>query len=496
MPRNLLKLFEDKQISFFPLYLMDLAATSSVKKLLGANVKLVVNFYDGTNLKMYADRDSWIKVCDIAQRELINSDNFYRRVKVGMLKRCQGLEDFSNQLLKINPKVLTNKQLVNYYKKFEEITVDLRAYAWIPNMVDLGSMSIFDVAEKEIEKKIGDNDKIKEYLSKLTTPVEMTQQRRHELDLYMIQYLIQAKKIKNWQKDKAINKMIDKHLHDYGWLSYYYIGPSWSKKDIVDILKHNITLIKNPKEKINEIANYAKQIKADKEKIYKIIGVGTQIRSLLEKIATMMFLKSYRKEFLIYSNYCFEPILQEIAHRLGLSLSEVRFLTRDEIKRYLIGKLMTASIRQQFKKRLSAGCVSIIQGQNVKILDASQKKKYMRFLVEEAPQQSDIIKGNCAFPGIARGIVRVINLRSEVNKIKKGEILVSRATNPDLVTAMQRSSAIVTDEGGITCHAAIVSREMKKPCIIGTKVASKILKDGDLIEVDAGKGLVNIIKKH
>lgn len=68
-------------------------------------------------------------------------------------------------------------------------------------------------------------------------------------------------------------------------------------------------------------------------------------------------------------------------------------------------------------------------------------------------------------------------------------------TTPDFVPIMKRASAFVTDEGGITCHAAIVSREMKKPCIIGTKIATQVLKDGDLVEVDADKGVVKILEK-
>jgi pyruvate,water dikinase len=66
-------------------------------------------------------------------------------------------------------------------------------------------------------------------------------------------------------------------------------------------------------------------------------------------------------------------------------------------------------------------------------------------------------------------------------------------TRPDYLPAMQKASAFVTDEGGITCHAAIIAREMKKPCIIGTKIASKIIKDGDMVEVDADKGVVRIL---
>jgi len=68
-------------------------------------------------------------------------------------------------------------------------------------------------------------------------------------------------------------------------------------------------------------------------------------------------------------------------------------------------------------------------------------------------------------------------------------------TDPRYVFAMKKAGAIVTDEGGITCHAAIVARELKKPCIIGTKIATKVLKGGDLVEVDAERGIVRILEK-
>jgi pyruvate, water dikinase len=73
-------------------------------------------------------------------------------------------------------------------------------------------------------------------------------------------------------------------------------------------------------------------------------------------------------------------------------------------------------------------------------------------------------------------------------------MLVSSMTSPDFLPAIRLSSAIVTDEDGITCHAAIIARELKKPCITGTKIATNVLKDGDLIQVDANKGVVKTIK--
>lgn len=67
-------------------------------------------------------------------------------------------------------------------------------------------------------------------------------------------------------------------------------------------------------------------------------------------------------------------------------------------------------------------------------------------------------------------------------------------TRPELMPAVKKAKAIITDEGGLTCHAAIVSRELGVPCIIGTKIATKILKDGNLVEVDANKGIIRKIK--
>ncbi len=67
-------------------------------------------------------------------------------------------------------------------------------------------------------------------------------------------------------------------------------------------------------------------------------------------------------------------------------------------------------------------------------------------------------------------------------------------THPEFLVLMKKASAVITDEGGITCHAAIVAREMGKPCVIGTKIATKVLKDGDLVEVNADKGIVKRVK--
>ncbi len=107
----------------------------------------------------------------------------------------------------------------------------------------------------------------------------------------------------------------------------------------------------------------------------------------------------------------------------------------------------------------------------------------------------DEFPGQSAQKGKTKGIVRIVKNQRHMERVHAGDIIVSPMTTPDFLPAMQKAIAFITDEGGITCHAAIVAREMKKPCIIGTKIATQVLRDGDLVEVDADNGVVRILEK-
>lgn len=100
------------------------------------------------------------------------------------------------------------------------------------------------------------------------------------------------------------------------------------------------------------------------------------------------------------------------------------------------------------------------------------------------------IKGVSASSGRVSGIVKIVKDINDSQKVVEGDILVASMTDPRHLSAMKKAAAFVTDEGGITCHAAIVARELKKPCVIGTKIATKVFKDGDEVEVDADNGVI------
>ncbi|MBW2993606.1 phosphoenolpyruvate synthase [Candidatus Woesearchaeota archaeon] len=134
-----------------------------------------------------------------------------------------------------------------------------------------------------------------------------------------------------------------------------------------------------------------------------------------------------------------------------------------------------------------------VEGDKIYIVQARAVTTFKSAKAEKetaVKEKGVIVKGETASRGIASGTVKIVLKMEDLDKIKKGDILVTTMTTPDMVPAMQRAAAIVTDEGGLTCHAAIVSREMGTPCIVGAGDATKVLKEGDIITVNATHGNV------
>lgn len=167
---------------------------------------------------------------------------------------------------------------------------------------------------------------------------------------------------------------------------------------------------------------------------------------------------------------------------------EARVLTDDEILKLTeIAKKVDEHYDkpQDMEWAIEKGEIYMLQARPVTVIYSSEKE------VQEAEEEGEIIlKGLGASPGIGAGKVRIVSSDRELGKVKKGDVLVTTMTNPDMVPAMKRASAIVTDEGGMTCHAAIVSRELGIPCVVGTGDATKKLSDGMEVTVDGTRGVV------
>ena len=171
------------------------------------------------------------------------------------------------------------------------------------------------------------------------------------------------------------------------------------------------------------------------------------------------------------------------------------YLYSDELIALFDGKKISKEMIKQRKKKYA---VAIINGKLVKFSYKEAAQLTKSFLKLE---EKKILKGIIANKGFAKGkgvITPMLNdmkiVKRVIKKMRKGDILVAESTTPELMVLCEKASAIVADQGGMLSHAAIVSRELNIPCIIGTKIATKIFKDGDYIEVDANKGIVRKIK--
>lgn len=167
-----------------------------------------------------------------------------------------------------------------------------------------------------------------------------------------------------------------------------------------------------------------------------------------------------------------------ITYQEFLALCETRTLADKVLKRtqgYLLcdGKLFLTTERAQ--ALASIGCI-IAESDSAVALGTKE------------------IRGVVASKGKTRGVVRILKYRSQIGDLLEGEVLVTEMTTPDYLPAMQKAAAIITNEGGITSHAAIISRELGKPCVVGTKNATTVLKNGDSVEVDADNGVITILQ--
>ncbi len=173
-----------------------------------------------------------------------------------------------------------------------------------------------------------------------------------------------------------------------------------------------------------------------------------------------------------------------------LSKNAISVLTKGELEKYFI----TGELPEQ--KSLDSrfmGCALFFNEKGkCHIFQGDGFKEIMSSITTKLNERE--IKGMVAFRGKATGHVKIIKDPRTCDNFKEGDILVAGMTRPEYLSLMQKSAAFITDAGGLLSHAAIVAREMKKPCIVGTEVATKVLKDGDFVEVDAESGIVRILR--
>ncbi|MFA6553542.1 MAG: PEP-utilizing enzyme [Patescibacteria group bacterium] len=221
-------------------------------------------------------------------------------------------------------------------------------------------------------------------------------------------------------------------------------------------------------------------------------SVSRTARRVLGLLAGITSLNEYRKEVFTKVSVRIRPIFNRIANNTGLTdWREVSMLTVDEIVDAAAGN--KGDYKKKIRERRQLFVMAAEPGRPAMVMVGAEAKKIARILATSAKNES-IVSGLSAYPGKVIGNVKVIIEPTDFPKFRDGNILVAKNTSVDFVPIMHRAAAYVTDEGGLTCHAAVVAREYHKPCIVGTNIATHVLKDGDKVEVDATKGIVKKLK--
>ncbi len=306
--------------------------------------------------------------------------------------------------------------------------------------------------------------------------------------------------ILNWQNTTQIpecsfKEEMEAHYQKWCWMPFSYIGPAYDREFYIEIWKGLLKENFNAKKRMQELQQRPEKIKKQQKALITELKIDKETQTILEIGADIAFLKGYRKDIMYHGMYALSFILKEAARRLHVPLKDMYLLTDTEIYNALMNQapIDSAALYERKERHCFVFDYETGEVEEYRGKQAEEFLKSKKFVEEKEEVQVDILKGTTACSGIAKGIVKIINQPRDMKKMDSGNILVAHTTMPSLLPAMKKAAAIITEDGGITCHAAIVSRELKIPCVTGIKTATKVLKDGMTVEVDASEGIVKII---
>jgi len=423
---------------------------------------------------------------------------YFTRIQELMRKYAQESFSFSEKVQKINLKRLSNLELQKLFLEFERRIAPVMVFGEVIQPLD----QIFkELLVKKLKRYFQGKSEteVNQIITNLTSPKGNLTIVNERIDLLKIAREIDSdpllkrlvvheelSEIQNRLKKEhpLIHQKMSTHQQEYSWMANcnWHLSPFRFEYYLARIKE---SLNQNPSVELEKITKDRRLVQHQfDEEMNNIHRFGIDADGLVELIRSFITTKMDNWNTVsICGNRCFS-IFKEFSHRCGLAPEQFFLSTPTEIFQRLIGKklpLLTSPKR---------GIIRF--GDKIIILTPEESKENNLFV--QRVGNLNQVKGQVVYSGKVQGEVVVIKTIAEFAKIKPGIILICPMTNPDFVPLLPKVKAIVTDQGGILCHAAIVSREFKLPCIVGTEIATKVFKDGDLVEVDAEKGIVRRVK--
>lgn len=335
-----------------------------------------------------------------------------------------------------------------------------------------------------------------EILSLLTQPEEFSTPTKERLAFF--------KMLIGFHQDRINEDKIKEHFQEFEtcFMSEAVehnqnIDEEWLKSKVIQELKNN--KIDDFKKEYSSIVEGIKDLKERKREVISYYNLFEHIIKFCNALEVFAY---YRLEshliwmvwFLQMSN-----LAKKKAKKLGVSKTVIENMRLHEFIEINTKKALEKHHRRISDNKIDMFIIHIDKNYNHNVLFEEEAKQFLEENnVRLLPPDLDFLKGNTAYPGKVIGKVKLIDesesLEKQMANMKEGDILVAWQTKPNMLPAIFKAGAIVTNEGGITSHAAIVAREFKKPCVMMTRWATDFLKDGDLVEVDANNGIVRKIK--
>ena len=388
----------------------------------------------------------------------------------------------ADKLRRTNLKSFSKQKLIKHYAILDQTLLPANGLLGVEvDAIDIGFENFFI---KQLGQASGLKDEMLiEVSKKIVRPLYQSYITTQEQELIKVA-------LKNKIKDGDIDKIYSKFWWTkLGWENIIPHTFNYFNKAILKYHKLDKQGLKNRLVAINE---QQKVIARERKELVKQYRLGENISRYLKVIDAYSLIHDLRKECQVKSIYAYFLLTREIGRSLKLKVDDLAWLLHHEVQALLRGKQLDNKEIERRKKALAI----LVNKQGIKVwsgqaaLDLCQKELQLK------NQNVKELKGRGVTSGKVKGRAKVCQgMLEALQKIKsKKDILICQMTLPDYVPAMKRAGAIVTDEGGITCHAAIIARELKIPCIVGTQIATSSLKDGDLVEVDADKGIIKKLK--
>lgn len=501
MPKEKLeKIAREYVISLFPVFTMLDAFAGPMKKRVGATCSVII-VLENNAVTYYIWPSNWGKAHKTLVTKIKGSPKFLKDAykQIEKLSRQQVIA--TRQFIK-KASAYSNRELNHHYQNYITSNIELYSYGLILSLLDFQETTFFSDELHAILRR----NKADKYFSILTTSLRDTFNKQQEIAILKVLFQItKNKKLINYFKKEDTGKLVTylkkeknniwklltEHTRKYSWIHYVYEGPAGDEAYFIDILKDYIKRKINPAEELAKYRQKKKILRNRQVEIVKKLKLNDYEKGIIWLARDFVFFKAYRRELQTWSYYHMEFLLKEIAKRLHLTLKQVRMMLPEEI----VSALKTGKINHNL---LNQRLQLVVYGYKPERFCYTGKQAGLfvkqRVGSEKRVRRVGELIGEVACPGKVRGAVTIVNSPDDIKNMEAGNILVSFSTNPNLMPAIRQAAAIVTDEGGLTCHAAIVSRELGIPCVVGTKIATQILEDGQLVEVDAGKGIIRIIK--